>query len=207
MSRWKNVSAARINFLHTLEYVPEHIKKLIIYKHTEVHIGAHYLASSTLLNRVPALLHDRLPWKYVNANKRNCRATSAVRRVPNVNNHVQMEDIYHEITKKEIWTKKRNLTDKVSTYTSERFTGLMHHSLEVLKFREILVIWSIYTYNSCRCRYFFWLVVVHLVKNFPGWTLTHFLFVLLKIAVQNSEDTGHLYENPSAKHTKCATDK
>jgi len=106
MFRWNNVSATRINFLHTLEYVPERIKTLIIHKHTEVHFHAHYLASSTLLSRVPALLHDRLPWKYVNANKRNCRATSAIRRDPNFNNRVQMEDIYQEITKKKFWTKK-----------------------------------------------------------------------------------------------------
>jgi hypothetical protein len=99
---------------HALIFCTPHIrvcsrankKKLIIHKHTEVHFLAHYLASSTLLNRVPTLLLDRLPWKYVNANKRNRRATSAVRTVPNVNNHEQMEDIYHEITKKKYWTKK-----------------------------------------------------------------------------------------------------
>ena len=77
---------------------------MIIHKHTEVHFRAHYLASSTLVNLIPALLHDRLPWKYVNANKRNCRATSAIRTAPNINNHVQMEGIHHKITT----TKKLN---------------------------------------------------------------------------------------------------
>jgi hypothetical protein len=39
-----------------------------------------------------------------------------------------------KLQKRNFELKKRNLTDKISTYTSERFTGIMHHSLKVLKF-------------------------------------------------------------------------
>jgi len=45
-----------------------------------------------------------------------------------------------KLQKRNFELKKRNLTDKVSTYSTERFTAIMHHSLKVLKFREILFI-------------------------------------------------------------------
>jgi hypothetical protein len=38
-----------------------------------------------------------------------------------------------KLQKRNFGLKKRNLTGKISTYTSERLTGLIRHSLQVLK--------------------------------------------------------------------------
>lgn len=145
MSLWKNLSATRINFLHTLEYVPEQLKKswlfISILRFTSVRIISPAVHYSTVF-----------PLSFVTGYHGNM----STRTKEIVVRQVQQEEslmstitckwrIYimklqkrnFELRKKE---KKRNLTDKVSTYTSERFTGIMHHSLKVLTFREVLFI-------------------------------------------------------------------